>query len=252
MKTRKAIRIAPLAMSLAIVGGFGTAQSAQAETAAATGNLFDSSCTHVMKSGEKNGCVTRLQELLNSKNSAGLTADGVYGETTVKAVTSWQAKKGLEKDGKAGPQTKRTLEGDHRAIAYWAKRLDSQTSPGDPGYDFGAGHGASPGPEGGGIDCSGFTRWSVSKALGSDKLGASSAANHYKAITHVSGEVWQGDLVFFYGNRDGNFQIVHTGVYIGDGYMIHSRGNVSGIGKQKVNDVYKSYYPKKKPVYGRV
>lgn len=255
MKTRKAFRIAPLAVSLAIAGGVGTAQTAEAETTAAASNLFSTSCNHYMKQGERNGCVTRLQNLLNSKNGAGLKADGVYGDATVKAVKNWQDKKGVDVDGKAGPQTKRTLEGNNRAVAYWANRLDSQTAPGDPEYDFGDGHGSTPGPSGNGIDCSGFTRWVASGAFGKDTLGADDTVSQRDKLDGVSSSDRQaGDLVFFWGQRDGVERIVHVGVYAGDDKVTHSwGGDQNGIMKTDLQPVlnYYAQYSDKGAEYAR-
>ena len=77
-------------------------------------------------------------------------------------------------------------------------------------YVYAGGHGASPGPSMGGLDCSGLTRWAYAQ-VGWD-LGSGSAESQ-----RVSGKLIRtsnpvpGDLVYF---ADGG-AAYHTGVYIG-------------------------------------
>lgn len=58
----------------------------------------------VRKQGDQDQVVRTLQHLLNSHGS-GLTADGVFGEATHRAVISFQESKGLTPDGATGNDT---------------------------------------------------------------------------------------------------------------------------------------------------
>ncbi|MER5432214.1 peptidoglycan-binding protein [Streptomyces sp. NPDC002588] len=86
------------------VGGSGTA------AAPTPVNLTSSLCPTYIVQGEKDGCVTELQSLLNHRG-AQLTVDGDFGPATLSAVTSFQANAGLSADGIVGPATKTALYG---------------------------------------------------------------------------------------------------------------------------------------------
>jgi hypothetical protein len=49
--------------------------------------------------------VMDLQNILNTRNYAGLSVDGYFGTLTDRAVRNWQSKKGLAVDGIVGPNT---------------------------------------------------------------------------------------------------------------------------------------------------
>ncbi|MEE6449325.1 peptidoglycan-binding domain-containing protein [Gottfriedia acidiceleris] len=59
----------------------------------------------VLKSGSKGNSVKLVQKEL------GITADGIFGQNTDRAVRNFQKKNGLRIDGKVGPKT-------------WAKLFD--------------------------------------------------------------------------------------------------------------------------------
>ena len=73
-------------------------------------NLNSSSCPANIQQGQKSGCVTELQSLLNH-HGASLTVDGDFGPLTRYAVLDFQSEKGLSVDGIVGPQTKAALYG---------------------------------------------------------------------------------------------------------------------------------------------
>lgn len=181
-------------------------------------NLFDPVCGYHTVQGQQNGCVTRLQNLLNTKEHAGLVVDGIFGSKTLAAVKRWQGNHDLVQDGKVGPKTKRSL-GD-RPPSRNAKAVDiayhlmySTHIP----YVWGGGHGSTPGPTKGGLDCSGFARWVYAKAFGYDRLGAGTAAHMYTLGTKTTNPE-PGDLVFF---KRSSGHIYHVGVYIGNNKMIN-------------------------------
>ncbi|WRZ89307.1 peptidoglycan-binding protein [Streptomyces sp. NBC_01007] len=70
--------------------------------------LTSSSCPNEIVQGQVSGCVTELQNLLNT-HGAGLTADGEFGLNTLYAVREYQAATAIAVDGKVGPQTKSKL-----------------------------------------------------------------------------------------------------------------------------------------------
>ncbi|MER5917930.1 peptidoglycan-binding protein [Streptomyces sp. NPDC001982] len=73
-------------------------------------NLKSSSCPSVIVKGQRSGCVTELQSLLNH-HGADLAVDGDFGPLTDGAVRAFQAEKGLAVDGQVGPNTKAALYG---------------------------------------------------------------------------------------------------------------------------------------------
>ncbi len=70
--------------------------------------LTSSACPANMRQGERDGCVTELQSLLN-QNGAQLTMDGIFGPATLGAVEDFQSAAGLSVDGIVGPNTKDAL-----------------------------------------------------------------------------------------------------------------------------------------------
>ncbi|MFH8462538.1 peptidoglycan-binding protein [Streptomyces sp. NPDC017991] len=73
-------------------------------------NLNSASCPNEIVQGQRSGCVTELQSLLNH-HGADLAVDGDFGALTDSAVRDFQAEKGLSVDGHAGPNTKAALYG---------------------------------------------------------------------------------------------------------------------------------------------
>jgi peptidoglycan hydrolase-like protein with peptidoglycan-binding domain/cell wall-associated NlpC family hydrolase len=83
-------------------------------------SLYSALCAEFMQVGERDGCVTELQSLLNSHGQR-VAVDGIFGPATEYAVRCLQAALGLSVDGIVGPETKAALYGD-----------DTQTSCFDP------------------------------------------------------------------------------------------------------------------------
>ncbi|MDH6565572.1 peptidoglycan hydrolase-like protein with peptidoglycan-binding domain [Streptomyces sp. SAI-117] len=73
-------------------------------------NLNSASCPNEIVQGQRSGCVTELQSLLNH-HGADLAVDGDFGPLTDSAVRDFQAEKGLSVDGHVGPNTKSALYG---------------------------------------------------------------------------------------------------------------------------------------------
>ncbi|MGW6923243.1 peptidoglycan-binding protein [Streptomyces sp. NPDC054950] len=73
-------------------------------------NLNSASCPNEIVRGQRSGCVTELQSLLNH-HGADLAVDGDFGSLTDSAVRDFQAEKGLSVDGHVGSNTKAALYG---------------------------------------------------------------------------------------------------------------------------------------------
>ena len=240
--------LAPAGLAFAVV--LTSAQAASAAPAAIP--LTSSSCPVNMAKGEIDGCVTTLQQLLNSKDHAGLTVDGNFGTRTFNAVETYQSDNGLSRDGIVGPKTKASLTGSSgapaptppsgsvlaKAVSYAHAIENGSAEPGWNGgkitYVWGGGHKSTPGPTTGtcvgdpqsiscthpatvGLDCSGFARWVYDLAYGRDVLGTTGSSGQKSEMHKVSTPV-AGDLVFFGANGTPS----HVGVYIGNGQMINA------------------------------
>ena len=218
--------------------------------------LTSASCPADIAEGEDDGCVTELQDLLNT-HGAGLGVDGDFGPATFTAVENYQSSHGLSVDGIVGPDTKASLDGTgaptpppppggstlSKIVSYAEDIENGDAEPGwnggwpggDIQYVWGGGHEAQPGPSTGtcvgdpqslsctdpgaiGLDCSGFARWVYDLAYGQDVLGAGATGNQIQEMTRVSSPV-AGDLVFFGASAS---DTEHVGVYIGNGEMINS------------------------------
>lgn len=88
-----------------------------------------------------------------------------------------------------------------------------------------------------GFDCSGFTQYVVQNTLGIDITHSTELQMSYGSS--VGWGAWQpGDLIYFTGTYEGGW-ITHTGVYIGDGLMIHAENESTGV---KISDITSGYY----------
>ena len=72
------------------------------------------------------------------------------------------------------------------------------------------------------MDCSGFVRQVFNEALGIQLPHNASAISHFGRAVSKS-DLRPDDIIFF----KGMFFIEHTGIYMGNGYFIHSQ---SGVG----------------------
>ena len=90
-----------------------------------------------------------------------------------------------------------------------------------------------------GFDCSGFTRY-IFAQLDID-LSHSSKVQGTEGEKVAQDDLKAGDLVFFNTGRSGSANtlanISHVGIYVGDGYFVHSASN-SGVTKSKLIEKY--------------
>ncbi|MEU1512870.1 peptidoglycan-binding protein [Streptomyces sp. NPDC005811] len=117
--TLAAVKAFQSASGLSVDGQVGTNTKAALYANISTGggsgapapvNLTSSSCPANIVQGQRSGCVTELQSLLNH-HGADLAVDGDFGPLTYSAVRDFQAEKGLSVDGQVGTNTKAALYG---------------------------------------------------------------------------------------------------------------------------------------------
>ncbi|QGQ99242.1 NlpC/P60 family protein [Paenibacillus psychroresistens] len=83
-----------------------------------------------------------------------------------------------------------------------------------------------------GFDCSGFTRYIFAQF--DIDLSHSSRTQAITGEKVAKSDLRAGDLVFF---ETGGAGISHVGIYVGDGYFIHSASS-SGVTKNKLSEKY--------------
>lgn len=226
------------AITISAAGALGTADVANAAPPAPVSNLAVSSCPAWIQQGQTSGCVTRLQQLLNTKQGARLLVDGIFGSGTAGAVKTWQSRHGLVSDGIVGPATKASI--DPAPVSRNQKVVDA-TNVLMAGtkylYTWGGGHGPTAGvatfgnqnasgtKKGYGFDCSGFARAAYAKAFGYDKLGGGTAASQStKGV--VTSNPKPGDLIFYSTSNSSDWNTVkrnvgHVAIYMGGGKIAH-------------------------------
>lgn len=99
------------------------------------------------------------------------------------------------------------------------------------GYPYAWG-GSSPG----GFDCSGFTKYVASSALGVG-LGNSTGSQVGAGVAVSPKNLEPGDLVFFVNTYQSGLS--HVGIYIGGGQMIHAGSERTGV---TVSNIWDSYW----------
>ena len=108
-----------------------TFQSANGLTA--TGRVDEATWVRLVvriEAGASGDAVRALQRQLNEKRTAGLTADGVYGPATQRAVAAFQGHAGLIQNGIAGPLTWRYLIAHFERPVFGSKVCDYQVGNG--------------------------------------------------------------------------------------------------------------------------
>jgi hypothetical protein len=83
-----------------------------------------------------------------------------------------------------------------------------------------------------GFDCSGFTSYIFAQF--NIDLSHSSRVQATEGEKVAKSDLRAGDLVFF---ETGGAGISHVGIYVGDGYFVHSASN-SGVTKNKLSEKY--------------
>ena len=87
-----------------------------------------------------------------------------------------------------------------------------------------------------GFDCSGFVFYVLNST--GHTIKARTALDQYKASEKIdAGQLLPGDLVFFSGTY-GTSEVSHVGIYLGDGSMIHSGDESTGVHVSNITDGY--------------
>ncbi|HEX3782345.1 MAG TPA: NlpC/P60 family protein, partial [Pseudonocardiaceae bacterium] len=88
-------------------------------------------------------------------------------------------------------------------------------------YVWGGGHGAVPGPSGGGLDCSGLVRYAYAEATGADPIGSGSTITEWDTLggtrfsgAQGTGPLLPGDLLYWSSNGAAS-GIHHVAIYLG-------------------------------------
>ena len=86
-----------------------------------------------------------------------------------------------------------------------------------------------------GFDCSGFVSY-VLRAAGIRDVGRLTAQGLYNISTPVSpSDARPGDLVFFHSTFTSYRTVTHVGIYVGNGFMIHTGSNPAGVEYTNIN-----------------
>ncbi len=219
-----------------------------------------------------------LQERLLAHGYDAGGADGIFGEKTLAALKSFQADKGLEIDGMAGPLTNAELEkngeGENEEqgedlleafLGYLKDQLGSIYVWGAQGesvssaswiysrettaynaaraaalYERRLSEGMSPIRA---YDCSGLiVRFLLEKRLIPYDLSSRGLYGKCEQISR--NELKAGDLVF----RHNGVRIYHVGVYMGAGRVIEAKGCDDGVVERELDASSESYWNR----YGRL
>ena len=204
----------------------------------------------VLRAGDSGEAVQKLQTRLIELGYLTGTADGRFGSATQTALMAFQSAAGLSADGVAGQTTQNRLYASDAPVASAPPQPDSApTAPPansavaekiiatakkylgckyvyaceDPPY----------------FDCSGLTQY-VFKQYGYSLLRTAYQQGYndqYQKLT--IGQLKMGDLVFFNTNLNDGDKCDHTGIYIGNGDFIHAS---SSAGKVIISNLSSGYY----------
>lgn len=190
-------------------------------TGAASAPSAPSTSQPTLRSGDRGGAVSSLQQQLNAAG-ASLRVDGVFGGSTLSAVRSLQSSAGLRADGVAGAKTWNALSS---GVSITDAAPGSGTSVNGQAiisaaraqigvrYSWGA---ESPSA---GFDCSGLVHYAYNQA-GVNLPRKTAKGYTFGGRIIPASQAQPGDLVAFTGNNYG-----HMGIYVGNGRIIDASGS---------------------------
>jgi cell wall-associated NlpC family hydrolase len=219
-QTRRAVRAFQAAHGLVVDGIIGPVTSAALHGASGVGRVSDHVRVHLPAA-----TTMALQRAL------GISADGVYGPQTRRAVRAYQSAHGLTVDGIAGPQTLGALGiSGSTAPAPVSSGSGALTAVAAARSQIGTPYRVA-GTAPGGFDCSGLVQWAFGRA------GISlprTSFSQFGVGTPVSRAAIQaGDLVFF--NTDGG-GASHVG--IADSASTVISATTHGVREHAIGDSY--------------
>ncbi|MCK6257250.1 NlpC/P60 family protein [Fictibacillus sp. KIGAM418] len=178
---------------------------------------------HTLKYGMTHTEVKDLQQTLKTKGYFTYSTTTTYfGTYTVNAVKSFQKSKGLTADGVAGPATFKAL-GIYPSYSKTQLVSTAKTYLGVP-YVWG-------GTTTSGFDCSGYVDYVFQKSAGITL--PRTVADIYKVGTKVT-TLSAGDLVFFETYQTG---ASHVGIYIGNNQFISATSS-NGVSIASMSNTY--------------
>ncbi|WP_079475276.1 C40 family peptidase [Marinococcus halophilus] len=190
-----------------------------------------------LRQGHTGNDVKSVQQTLKSKGFLSGPADGQFGPQTAGAVKALQRAAGLSADGVVGPNTWKALSDS--SVKNGSGTSSEKVSSGSSGSVSGLISTAKqfigvPYVWGGtttrGFDCSGFTQY-VYKQNGTNL--PRTVAQQYAASKKVSSPQ-VGDMVFFTTYKAG---ASHNGIYIGNNQFIHA-GSSTGVTISSMSNSY--------------
>ncbi len=203
----------------------------------------DTAQKYLVRQGDSGTDVASLQRRLKALRYFAKTATGYFGTATTAAIKAFQKRNGLSVDGIAGETTRDLLYSSKAKAA--AVSAGSSTTVSKSASAFLAyakaqlGKRYVSGNEGpNSFDCSGYVYYCLKHtgvSIGRLSAAGYSGVDQWKSVK--KSELRPGDILFF-GIR-GNGKVGHTGIYLGDGKMIHCS---SGKGKVVIADLSSNYW----------
>ena len=204
----------------------------------------DTAQKYLIRQGDSGTDVASLQRRLKALRYFEKTATGYYGTVTTSAIKAFQKRNGLNVDGVAGEST-RDLLYSSKAKAAAVSAGSSSTAVSKSVSSFLAyakdqiGKKYVSGNEGpNSFDCSGYVYYCLKHCgvnIGRLSAAGFSGVDQWKSVK--KSDLRAGDILFF-GVR-GSGRVGHTGIYLGNGKMIHCS---SGKGKVVIADLSSNYW----------
>lgn len=244
--TLKAVKAFQLAHGLNGKGYAGQATWKALNAATSTSSSSDSSSSSSsssskpkLRKGSRGDAVTDLQNLLRGKGST-IKADGVFGASTLASVKAMQSSVSLTADGVVGPATWKALAGSKGSAKVTSSSSGSSTSSsghvdGDAiiaaaRTQLGVKYVWGGSTAGRGLDCSGLTQWAYRQSGVS--VPRTARQQTFAGTIIPQSQAKPGDLVAFSGRNWG-----HIGIYLGNNRILHASGSK---GKVEQRDIWSS------------
>jgi peptidoglycan hydrolase-like protein with peptidoglycan-binding domain len=210
------------------------------------GSTAVSSSRGTVRRGSKGDDVKALQKAL------GISADGIFGSGTEKAVKKYQKSHGLDADGIVGNKTWSSLglsstsstsskSSSGNPLSMLAGMVGKSPSQGGLTYVWGGGHDSGDWDsfiKKAKADCSGFVQHFF-REFGKYELGTGSSNmmwNDNKGKKVSKSELKEGDLIYFGSGG----KVTHVGMYAGDGKMYNMTSSGQPLKLTSVN-AHKDY-----------
>jgi peptidoglycan hydrolase-like protein with peptidoglycan-binding domain len=192
----------------------------------------------VLKVGSSGEAVKSLQLKLKDLGYFGGTGTGYYGSVTRSAVISFQSARGLTADGVAGPLTHKAVFGGSASVSSASSQAaiaDIALTQVGKAYALG-----TQGPTT--YDCSGLAYYAITHAGFSATRMSAAAYFTYSAWQSVGGvgNLQKGDLIFF--RSETSSSITHMGIYIGDNQFVHASSGQAKVMVSSLNTYWTNLY----------